>query len=208
MKNYEMTICKLQSVDSYFCPLVIAQGTRVYDYGGNKGIAYTAGCKTQSGVVLVISLIMLLLLTIIGVASIQTTTLEEKMTGNTLDKNIAFQAAESSLKAAEASLSGPGALPVFVDVGTGGFYSENSTIPTDTAILEDDFWEDNPVAQSTVTTLGNGIDTPQYIIQSLPVVCLGFCPPDPLKTPYRVTVRATGRSDNTVVILQSIYMPS
>ncbi len=181
-----------------------------WDHCGNrqKQVARLARCKHQSGVVLAISLIMLVLLTLIGLSAMQTTTLQEKMSGNMLDKNIAFQAAESALKAAEASLAGPGALPAFVDAGTGGGYSENSTIPTATAILTDAFWTDNPVAQSTVTTLGNGIDTPQYIIQSLPVICLGFCPPDPLKTPYRITVRATGRSNNTVVILQSIYLPS
>jgi type IV pilus assembly protein PilX len=57
--------------------------------------------KQQSGVVLVISLVMLLLLTLIGVTSVQTTSLEEKMAGNMRDQNIAFQAAEAALRDAE-----------------------------------------------------------------------------------------------------------
>ncbi len=207
MDDQAITAHKSSSVTNKSCPLLIKRIARVYYCGRQKSVAQPGWFKSQSGVVLVISLIMLLLLTLIGVAALQTTTLEEKMAGNMLDKNIAFQAAESALKAAEETLAGPGALPVFVDTGVGGFYSENSTIPSATAILTNDFWTDNPVATSTVTTLGNGIDTPQYVIQSLPVICPGFCPPDPLKTPYRVTVRATGRSDNTVVILQSIYLP-
>jgi len=162
----------------------------------------------QSGVVLIISLIMLLLLTLIGTTGMQSTSLEEKMAGNMRDKNLAFQAAESALKAAEASLVSPAVLPAFTDAGTGGFYKDTSTIPTDTAILTDSFWTTNPVATSSVTTLGNGITTPVYIIQQLPAACFGTCPPDPATTPYRITVRATGGTTNAVVILQSIYSPS
>lgn len=163
----------------------------------------------QSGAVLVVSLIMLLLLTIIGVTSMQTTSLEEKMAGNMRDKNLAFQAAESALKAAEASLSP--ILPAFSDAGTGGFYSNTSTIPTAAAILTDTFWTANPVATSTVTTaqLGNGIGAPKYIIQQLAAACFDTvgCPPATTKTPYRITVRATGGTANAVAILQSTYLP-
>ena len=156
----------------------------------------------QSGDVLIISLIILLLLTLIGITGMQSTSLEEKMAGNKRDKNLAFQAAESALKAAEASLNPP---PAFTDAGTGGFYSETSTIPTASAILTDSFWTTNPVATSTVTGLGNGIAAPVYIIQKLPAACFAAaCPPDALSAAYRITVRATGGSTNTVVILQSI----
>lgn len=167
----------------------------------------------QSGAVLVISLIMLLLLTIIGVTGVQSTSLEEKMAGNMRDKNLAFQAAESALNAAEKSLDT--ALPPFDAAGTGGFYSAASTIPTAAAILTDAFWttnlDDHPVATSTVTTdkLGNGVATPVYIIQKLAAACFDAagCPPSTPKTPYRITVRATGGTTNAVVIVQSIYTP-
>jgi type IV pilus assembly protein PilX len=167
----------------------------------------------QNGVVLIVALIMLLLLMLIGTAGMQTTTLEEKMAGNKRDKNLAFQAAESALNAAEASLDvATASLPAFVAAGTGGFYSSTSTIPTDTAIFTDSFWTSNPKATSSVNTLGNGIDDhpPVYIIQELsPAVCFEPpCPPGILKTPYKITVRATGATTNAVVILQSIYTRS
>jgi type IV pilus assembly protein PilX len=57
--------------------------------------------KKQSGAVLVVSLIMLLLLTLIGVAGSQVTGLEEKMASNRRDQNLSFQAAEAALRAAE-----------------------------------------------------------------------------------------------------------
>ncbi len=167
-----------------------------------SNLALLKGNSTdQSGAVLIISLIMLLLLTIIGASSMQTTSLEEKMAGNLRDRNLAFQAAESALKAAEASLVPP--LPTFTDPGTGGFYSQNSTIPTSAAILTDSFWTTNPKATSSVTTLklGNGITTPVYIIQVLGSTSVCLTPP----CIVRITVRATGASTNTVVILQSVY---
>jgi type IV pilus assembly protein PilX len=170
----------------------------------------------QSGAVLIISLIMLLLLTLIATTGMQTTSLEEKMAGNLRDKDLAFQAAESALKAAEASITPPAAIPAFTLAGTGGFYLDNipgtpNSIPTASAILTDTFWTTpNQVAMSTVTGLGNGIATPVYIIQQLPNACFntaGCLNPvtNPLSQVFKITVRATGGSTNAVVILQSIY---
>ena len=162
--------------------------------------------KTQAGVVLVVSLIILLLLTIIGLSAMQTTALEEKMAGNLRDKSLAFQAAESALRAAEDSL--PNILQsAYIPACTNGFCSEIPTISlTDAAILIDDFWIKNQlptlwVATSSVTTLGNNIPAPLYFIQRLGVVC-----PLPCSTPqyFKITVRATGGRTNTVVILQAI----
>lgn len=82
--------------------------------------------KRQSGVVLIISLIMLLALTLIGVTSSSVTGLEEKMAANSKDINLAFQAAEAALRDAEASLT---VQPTFdraatnTNQGVGGYYT-------------------------------------------------------------------------------------
>ena len=135
-------------------------------------VSPASSLQTQAGVVLAISLIILLLLTLIGLSAMQTSALEEKMVGNMRDKILAFQAAESALRAAELSLPNISS-SAYVTAGTGGFYLDNNPtpnpIPTTTAILTDSFWISNPVAISTVTGLGNGINTPVYIIQKLPV---------------------------------------
>lgn len=57
--------------------------------------------QSQSGAVLIISLIMLLALTIIGLTSSSVTSLEEKMAANAKDINLAFQAAEATLRYVE-----------------------------------------------------------------------------------------------------------
>ncbi|MCX7069309.1 MAG: PilX N-terminal domain-containing pilus assembly protein [Methylococcales bacterium] len=62
--------------------------------------------KHQTGVVLIISLIMLLALTLIGVTSSSVTSLEEKMAANNKNINLAFQAAEATLRDVEGSLQG------------------------------------------------------------------------------------------------------
>ena len=54
-------------------------------------------CKAQRGAVLVLSLVMLLALTFIGVASMSNSTLQERIVGGARDNNLAFQAAESAL---------------------------------------------------------------------------------------------------------------
>ena len=54
----------------------------------------------QHGAVLVTALVFLVILTLLGITSMSTNTLEERMAGNSQDINRAFQAAESGLSAA------------------------------------------------------------------------------------------------------------
>ena len=55
----------------------------------------------QSGAVLIVSLLMLLVTTMLGITSMSTTVMEEKMAGNHRQKQLAFQAADSALRIAE-----------------------------------------------------------------------------------------------------------
>lgn len=55
----------------------------------------------QNGSALIISLLFLLILTILGVAGIQTTSMQERMSGNMRDRNMAFQATEAALRGGE-----------------------------------------------------------------------------------------------------------
>ena len=77
----------------------------------------------QRGVALFISLVLLLVLTIIGVSAVQTTSLEERMSRNTRDVALAFQAAESSLRDAEAFLDTVVSTVDFVDSGANGLWT-------------------------------------------------------------------------------------
>ena len=74
-----------------------------------KSIASHSRCKKelfvpkkQAGVVLVVALVMLVVLTLIGVTSMSSSTLEMKVASNMQQHNVAFQAAQSRLAFATA----------------------------------------------------------------------------------------------------------
>ncbi len=58
----------------------------------------------QRGTVLILSLLILLVMTVLGVAAMGTTTLQERMANNNRQQQVAFQAAEAALRAAESYL--------------------------------------------------------------------------------------------------------
>lgn len=55
----------------------------------------------QRGVILIVALVILSVITVVGIASIQSASMEMKMVSSTLDRNRAFAAAEAALSAAE-----------------------------------------------------------------------------------------------------------
>lgn len=176
--------------------------------------------KYQSGAVLAISLIMLLLLMLIGVSGMQNNGLEEKMAGNMRDRNLAFQAAETALSAAEASLSptpptftvtttnGSAAAASPFSSGTAanlkGYYATTAVIP---AIDVDAFWTfDGNYRTYSGGTLNGIVQAPRFIIQDLgPTDCPGSAVGSLGCRNYRITARATGGTTSAVVMLQSVF---
>jgi type IV pilus assembly protein PilX len=163
----------------------------------------------QSGAVLVISLIMLLLLTLIGVTGMQTTSLEEKMAGNTRDRSVAFQAAESALRDAENDITTSSPLPHRdVVASTWAANCANglcSTLATGTNGDKASISTMTTMATATSATYGQFTGAPalpslsaqpRYIIQKFSSASNIY---------YRVTVRAQGINANTVVWLQAVY---
>lgn len=62
--------------------------------------------KHESGAVLIIALIFILIMSVIGLTAIQSTTVQERMALNNHDRNLAFQAAEAALRNAENTIMG------------------------------------------------------------------------------------------------------
>lgn len=192
--------------------------------------------RQQSGVVLVISLIMLLLLTLIGLSGMQSTILEEKMAGNMRDRNRAFQAAEAALKDGERHIIAGGIS------GFTGFSADCGAATADTtdnglcqngvsgAVVEynppvwenPNVWDTNRSVEYGSRTGARNIDDsnndgvidispalsaqPRYIIEA--VLPRPGIKCDGTNPCYRVTARAQGVNANTVVVLQTIYKPS
>ena len=62
--------------------------------------------KRQRGVALVVVLILLLIVTLLGLASMRGALLEERMSGNLYDRSLSFQAAERALREAQERIVG------------------------------------------------------------------------------------------------------
>nr|WP_320136213.1 PilX N-terminal domain-containing pilus assembly protein [uncultured Amphritea sp.] len=160
--------------------------------------------KSEQGAVLIVSLIMLLVMTVIGLAGMEVTNLEEKMAGNMRDRNIAFQAAEATLNDAEDYLADVVLLPDF-DGSVAGLYESDA-----------DLWETvNWTSSSAVKAYsGEGFtalaETPAYVIEKLEFVSktddsLGMGGAVDTDSYYRVSARAVGQTDTAEVILQTVY---
>jgi type IV pilus assembly protein PilX len=65
----------------------------------------STGLRTQRGVALVVALVLLVVATLIGLAGIRGTNLQERMSANMYDRSLAFQRAESALRAAERAIT-------------------------------------------------------------------------------------------------------
>jgi type IV pilus assembly protein PilX len=69
-------------------------------------VSFPHGRRQQRGVALVVALILLVVATLIGLAASRGTMLQERMSGNSFDRSLAFQRSEAALRAAEAAISG------------------------------------------------------------------------------------------------------
>lgn len=167
--------------------------------------------NTETGAVLVVSLLFLLLLTLIGVTGMQVTSLEEKMSGNMRDRNLAFQAAETALRDGEMYLTQP-VLPAF-NCTTAGLYRYNDLncdgTFEDLQIWDNDWSSLSKVSYTNYSYLANTDSAPAYIIEEMPAVAESG---DSLEAGvakdaqyYRVTARGTGGTSAAVVMVQSLY---
>lgn len=167
--------------------------------------------RRESGMALITGLILMVILTLITIAAMRTTTLEELMARNARDRDLAFQAAEAALRAGEQTLTGA-VLPAFA-VNTG--YTPRIINPANSAIdgSRPEYWTSthNWTAQSVaIGWQPTGTSAPpRFVVEQMQTGAatgggLGFGALTDQGV-YRVTARGVGGSANTVVILQAIY---
>jgi len=165
--------------------------------------------RQQRGATLIVCLIILVVITFMGVSSIQDTTMEEKMAGNMKNRNMAFQGAESALRAGEVYLDSTPILPNFN--GSGGLFSQFDGTNTPPNQWNATQWGASAAAFSVYSSanLDQLASEPLVVIEKLDALT-----PEPSKEAgqakdsddyYRVTARAVGGTSTSVVILQSIY---
>jgi type IV pilus assembly protein PilX len=184
------------------------------------------GNTRQRGVALVTALMLLIVITLLGLAAVRGTGILQKLTGNFYDREMAFQAAEAAMQAASQQISA-GTAVVARNCGTGATacYSNpfnDGTLPSGSI-------------QSVATGTGTGQFTqvastfntgsaPQYVIENMGAWIdpssdtgvnhtanasnYGGGGGTTTSTYYRVTARSgdpTVVNDRAVVYLQALY---
>ena len=166
--------------------------------------------KNTQGVALVMGLLILLVMTIIGAAAMESSSLEERMAGNALDINVAFQAAEAALDDAENYSKTTLKMAHFSALGQSGLYPEQNA---GTLIWETIDWEAVGSTRNASSTISGVHENPTYILEYLQQIVYE----DPINQggydeqatlgPHiiRITSRGKGASENSSVLLQSTY---
>jgi len=170
--------------------------------------------KQQSGAVLIVSLIILLVLTVVVMTANRGVVMQERMTAAVRETNLVFQAAESALIEAEAAVESytVANLADFVADGTGGKYSEGDG-PAD--FSDATVWDSGKTIAAEVINEGYSAS---YFIESMGQVELvnevkdislqnDYSLPEasPMADVFKVVVRAVGPNGTTEQIIAGYY---
>ena len=163
----------------------------------------------QKGVVLFTSLILVLILTLVGILLARSETVEETISENDQDHELAVQAAEATLRFAEVGLYA-GLYTNFAD-NTAGLYTWQSGTTDAYQLYNLSSPAGNLLAYGGAP-LSQVAATPQFLIESLPSATLPgmalgnpqYSAPTPPVYVYRITAYSYGGDLNTTAELQEI----
>ena len=168
----------------------------------------------QRGTALIVAMLFLVILGMLGVTTMTSTTLEERMAGNARDRDIAMQAAEAALRDAERDMTNTNTAYRVVKVTP-----TNSFPATGTATCAAGLCSDGATISANITDpvksafygqftgelpVQGPVQQPRYMVELLDAGN------PPAGTPagtrnLRITARGVGKNSNTVVILQTVY---
>lgn len=170
----------------------------------------TAAGRKQRGVSLVVVMILLLVMTLLGLAVMRGTLLEERMSANLYDRGMSFQAAEAALREGEALALLPATRAA---VPAAGCNSGICSLPDANAT---DRWLDPDFAgwQPADTDMGDLVTPAEFIVEYM-----GDAPSWPgcdrvdetnrsplcMRPRYRITARSEA-ADRASVLMQTNYI--
>ncbi|BFI95602.1 MAG: PilX N-terminal domain-containing pilus assembly protein [Rhodanobacter sp.] len=185
-----------------------------------RGLPARAG---QRGVALAVALILLVVITLVGLAAVSGTMMQQRMSANFYDRAIAFQADEAAMRQAGLAIQKAAASAV----APAGFFDCSASSGN---LCQSNPFNDPNVPSSNIFPVptaafnaGNMVASqPQYIVQYLgrfavpiPNVkvissCSGYgpCAPSQMADFYRITARSGDPSaigDRAYVVLQSVF---
>lgn len=154
--------------------------------------------RNQRGVTLYVALVLLLLLTLIGLAAVQTTLLQERMAGNYRTIHLAFQNAESRVRDSELEIGrvvGAGNLPTMTQDGCEGYDIDSWASEVDVS----DANEESSAVRTRRVDVCSGSSSARY----------GSKLNDDTNSIYQITGAASDRAadGSSVVVLETVYIP-
>ena len=177
--------------------------------------------STQNGAVLPITLILMVLMTLVGLSTMNTSVLSERMAGNYDNVNVAFQATEAALRDAEQDLLCEGcrngdAVPINIINGLTGFTDTCRAglcyfSTTNKEVLEDDDANNDPLFEQFLTygdktdvdSISGTVQQAKYIIEgkkTWPPGAAGW------KYFYVITAVGNGKTVNSKSILREKFI--
>ena len=181
-----------------------------------------SGRRAQQGISLVMTLLFMVSALVLGISVMSVGVMQERILGNSKDRDLAFQAAEAALREAEADIvKNITDASAFVDTCASGLCTAPtlratvSPLPVDQQAGFDWAVAGNVRTYGQYTTalaLPSVTVQPVYVIEKLgnlgtpagESLVLGSAPVSP-GVAYRITARATGARSETAVTLQTVY---
>lgn len=169
--------------------------------------------RGQNGAALIVSLLILVVLTLLGLTAMGTATLEEKMSGNQRDHDVAFEAAEGALAQGKLDIERVFDNPFMFGSGSVGGSTETAiqraglynAVLGSTSPWQGSWETGNSVGSPAVSGLP---DPPAYMAEFLGEIALdGYDSSIDLHpAALQVTARARGHQPGTEVLVQMDYI--
>lgn len=174
--------------------------------------------RKQHGAVLVVSLLLLLVMTVLALASSQAGRMQERIAGSVRNQQLAFQSAEAGLRAGERLVDSLTAAPAPCSSAPcevyelGALTTDLGLTYADQAFADQDWWDGHAQVYSGTALIGGdqlAHQDPQFFVEELEEVTdsLTIPPtgPPPSRMYYRITSRAEGGNSAAQAVLQSTF---
>jgi len=161
----------------------------------------------QRGAVLVVSMLLLLVMTILALSISQTTTLEERMAGNTRDMELAFQASEAGVRAGELRLTNVTDPVACGDLTTCDSLTQGTFGAINFSGLLKTWWDSNGVEYGLAGShdITEVTEDPKYVVRVRGRTSDTLVVGGQKVTYYEITSRSYGKTDTSQAVVQSVY---
>ncbi len=176
----------------------------------HKLSGFAPQARMQQGSALFVSLVFLLVLTFLGMASMNDTIMQTKMSAAMQDSNVGFQTAEVAIREAEDFVEGL--------VNTSGFDNSKhlftaGSVPTE--VYKDNIWASSKTLEAGTTL--SGVNAPRYFIELLGEISDSDSATSLVVDTYshesgtgtifgfRIVARSTGATGTTRRLVESYY---